>query len=369
MEKTLTSVRGRNPDATISSAPAAEETSPLGRSCDWESIAKARLNDLTKPPGSLGRLEEIASKIVCIQRRERPGCANKAVYVFAADHGVTKEGVSAYPREVTRQMVRNFLANGAAINVFARCAGAEVIVVDVGVDAEFDPHPQLLRRKIRRGTRNMAVEPAMTVDEVNAALSLGRSLTQEAPFRDKQLVAVGEMGIGNTTAAAAIAAALSGKPVDEVTGSGTGISAQALIHKRQVIAKALQVHAVKKADPIDLLQKIGGLEIAAIAGMILGALEQRVAVVMDGFISTAAAALAYTIEPRVKEILFAGHISQEPGHRVLLEYLGLEPILNLGMRLGEGTGAVLAMMVMEAAVRMLNEMATFSSAGVSGPAA
>ncbi len=334
---------------------------------DWQTFARAKLDSLTKPPGSLGRLEEIAAKIVSIREQETPACANKAVYVFAADHGVTEEGVSAYPKAVTQQMVRNFLANGAAINVLARCARAEVIVVDVGVAAEFEPHERLIAKKIRRGTRNMAIGPAMSESEVNAALAVGRTLAQEAEVQNRDLIAVGEMGIGNTTAATAITAALSGKPVAEVTGPGTGVSAQALTHKRQIIEKALTVNDLNRdSHPLDVLQKVGGLEVAAMTGMVLEASEQRIPVVIDGFISTAAAALAYAIEPKVKDILFAGHVSAEPGHRSLLECIGLDPILNLGMRLGEGTGAVLAMMLIEAAVSVFNEMATFSSAGVSG---
>ena len=330
----------------------------------WRAFANAKLNSLTKPPGSLGRLEEIAAKIVCVREHECPTRANKAVYVFAADHGVAEEGVSAYPKDVTHQMVRNFLAEGAAINVFARCAGADVVVVDVGVDAAFDSHSRLLDRKIRRGTRNMVKGPAMTDSELDAALEVGRTLAQQAKSRD--LVAVGEMGIGNTTAAAAIAAALLAKPVANVTGTGTGLSSEGLRHKRLVIEKALEVNGwSRNSSPLEILQKVGGLEIAAITGFLLEALKQRVPVVIDGFISTSAAAIACAVEPRVRDVLFAGHISSEPGHKALLEYMGLEPILNLGMRLGEGTGAALAMMVIDAAIAMLNEMATFSSAGVS----
>ena len=334
---------------------------------DWQAFAKAKLNSLTKPPGSLGRLEEIAAKIVSIRERERPTCADKAVYVFAADHGVTDEGVSAYPKVVTQQMVRNFLVNGAAVNVLARCVRADVIVVDVGVDAEFEPHEKLIDKKIGRGTRNMAGGPAMTESEASAALEVGRTLAQEAQSRNRDLIAVGEMGIGNTTAAAAITAALSRKPVAEVTGSGTGVSPQGHVHKGQIIERALRVNGVnERSSPFDVLQKVGGLEIAAMTGMVLEARERHVPVVVDGFISTAAAALAYAMEPKVTDVLFAGHVSEEPGHRVLLEYLGLDPILNLRMRLGEGTGAVLAMMLIESAVSIFNEMATFTSAGVSG---
>lgn len=361
MENSLTGSRGVPHKTELSPAYA------IDVSRDWQAFAKRRLDSLTKPPGSLGRLEEMATKIVSIREQENPSCGNKAAYVFAADHGVSEEGVSAYPKAVTQQMVRNFLANGAAINAFARCAAAEVIVVDVGVDAEFVSHSRLIEKKIRRGTRNMASEPAMTESETKAAMAVGRTLAQEARQQNRELIAVGEMGIGNTTAAAAITAALTGKTVAEVTGLGTGVSRHMLEHKRQVIEKALRTNDLHgNSAPLEVLQKVGGLEIAAMVGMVLEALVQRVPVVIDGFISTAAAALAYASEPKVKEILFAGHVSEEPGHQVLLEYIGLTPILNLGMRLGEGTGAVLAMMLIEAAVRMFNEMATFSSAGVSG---
>jgi nicotinate-nucleotide--dimethylbenzimidazole phosphoribosyltransferase len=365
-----------NPLTDLSERPreiAASSQTALSRKCtahaspDWQAFAKAKLDSLTKPPGSLGRLEEIAAKIVSIREQESPGCSNKAVYVFAADHGVTEEGVSAYPKVVTQQMVRNFLANAAAINIFARCARAEVIVIDVGVDADFDSHLNLVGKKIRRGTRNMATGPAMTESEMGAAIAVGQTLAQQARLQNRDLMAVGEMGIGNTTAAAAVTAALSGKPVAEVTGLGTGVSPQALVHKRQIVERALTVNGLlRESSPLDVLRKVGGLEIAAMTGTILEAQEQRVPVVIDGFISTAAAALAYAIEPKVRNVLFAGHVSEEPGHRVLLEYIGLDPILNLGLRLGEGTGAVLAVMVIEAAVSMFNEMATFSSAGVSG---
>jgi nicotinate-nucleotide--dimethylbenzimidazole phosphoribosyltransferase len=367
VENTLIHLTEQPLEANSSERTALSEPSASHASRDWQAFAKARLDSLTKPPGSLGRLEDIASRFVSIREQEHPSCVNKAVYVFAADHGVTEEDVSAYPRAVTQQMVRNFLVNGAAINVFARCARAEVIVVDVGVDADFDSHPGLVDKKIKRGTSNMATGAAMTESEMAAAIEVGRTLTQQARRQNRDLIVVGEMGIGNTTAAAAITAALSGKVAAEVTGSGTGVRPEALIHKRHVVERALGVNGLNRnSSPRDVLQKVGGLEIAAMTGMVLEAKEQRVPVVIDGFISTAAAALACAIKPEVKEFLFAGHISQEPGHRVLLDYMGLDPIVNLGMRLGEGTGAVLAMMLIEAAVSMFNEMSTFSSAGVSG---
>lgn len=352
-------------DRALESSSTSASPSNLGT--DWSAFARTRLDNLTKPRGSLGSLEEIATRLVSIQQQERPSCASKLVCVFAADHGVVEESVSAYPKSVTGQMVRNFLAGRAAINVLARFAGAQVVVVDVGVDADFDSHPGLVSRKVRRGSRNMAIGPAMTQLEMNAALDLGRSLAQQARAQGCELVAMGEMGIGNTTAAAAITSALSGKPVSDVTGLGTGVSPQGLIHKRNVVERALRVNAVNEnSSPVEILQSVGGLEIAAMAGMVLEACEQRLPVVVDGFISTAAAAIAYACEPKAKDILFAGHASPEPGHRILLEYLGLAPILNLRMRLGEGTGAVLAMTVLQAAVNLFNEMATFSSAGVSG---
>lgn len=368
MENSLSATHNSSVDSMKSPSPTSEQENSAEERIRWESIARARLDELTKPPGSLGRLEELATRMVCIQRCSHPTSASKAVYIFAADHGVAEEGVSAYPKEVTQQMVRNFLKGGAAINVLARREKAEVMVVDVGVDGELEDHSQLLHNKIRRGTRNMTREPAMTLEEVNAAFHVGHSLTSVVPFKDHKLIAVGEMGIGNTTAAAAITAVLSGRVVDAVTGRGTGISLDKLMHKRKVIERALEVNAPDPGNPIDVVCKVGGLEIAAMAGMILGAIGRPVAIILDGFISTAAAAIAYAIQPKVKDILFAGHISVEPGHQILLEYIGLNPILNLGMRLGEGTGAVLAMSIVEAAVGIFNEMATFSSASISGPA-
>ena len=353
-------------EEALTAAVKPEKTDASGSSRDWYAIAKGRLDSLTKPVGSLGRLEEIAAKLVNIQQRECPRCPRKIAYVFAADHGVTSERVSAYPKAVTAQMVRNFLANGAAINILAGRAGAEVVVVDVGVDAVMESHPRLVRKKIRHGTRNLALEPAMNEKEMYAALDVGRALIEELPQTSDQLIAVGEMGIGNTTAASAITAALTGRSVKELTGLGTGILPEMLLNKQQVIERALRLHRLRSAPPLDILRTVGGLEIAAMTGMILAAQGRGIAVVIDGFISTAAAALAYAIDPRVTEIIFAGHLSQEAGHRVLLQYIGLDPILDLGMRLGEGTGAVLAMTVLEAAVNLFNEMATFSSARVSG---
>ena len=332
----------------------------------WLARARARLDQLTKPLGSLGRLEDLAAQMVSIREETFADPMRKAVYVFAADHGITAEGVSAYPSEVTRQMVLNFLAHGAAVNVLAKLHQAEVNVVDVGVDADFGRVDGLLHHKVRMGTRNMMREPAMSVDELTAALDVGLRLADDAKTKGYNLVAVGEMGIGNTTAASAITFALTREPVNRITGKGTGLNSEALTHKCLVIEAVLAKHFDNlPAEPLDVLRCVGGLEIAAMTGFILGAARHRLAVVVDGFISTAAAAIAFAIAPQVCGYLFAGHQSEEPGHRVLLEYIGLKPILALNMRLGEGTGAVLAMPILESALSLYNQMATFESAGVS----
>ncbi len=337
----------------------------------WLRQARTRLDNLTKPLGSLGRLEDIAARYVAIRSGDHASPLTKAAYVFAADHGIVAEGVSAYPKEVTQQMVLNFLQEGAAINVLARLHCAELTIVDVGVDAEFGNLPGLLQRKVRPGTRNMLHEPAMTEDEMLRALRTGLELATSAQEKRQTLIAVGEMGIGNTTSASVITAVLTGQPPAAVTGKGTGLDAQAHDHKIRVVDGVMQRHFAKDgrisdAEPFEVLRRVGGLEIAAMVGFVLGAARYQIPVITDGFISTAAAALAYTVEPRVKEYLFAGHCSKEPGHRFLLEYLGLDSILTLDMRLGEGTGAVLAMPIIESALRLYTDMATFTSAGVSG---
>jgi nicotinate-nucleotide--dimethylbenzimidazole phosphoribosyltransferase len=324
------------------------------------------LDQLTKPLGSLGRLEDFAAQMVSIREETVADPMRKAVYVFAADHGITAEGVSTYPSEVTRQMVLNFLASGAAISVLAKVHRVEMNVVDVGVDADFGRIDGLLLRKVRRGTRNMMREPAMSPGELAEALDVGFNLADDAKATGYNLVAVGEMGIGNTTAASAITSALTREPVIRITGKGTGLNSEALMHKCLVIEAVLAKHFNNPPpNPLDVLRCVGGLEIAAMTGFILGAAKHRLAVVVDGFISTAAAAIAFAIAPQVSGYLFAGHQSEEPGHRVLLEYIGLKPILALNMRLGEGTGAVLAMPILESALCLYNQMATFGSAGVS----
>jgi nicotinate-nucleotide--dimethylbenzimidazole phosphoribosyltransferase len=331
----------------------------------WLEKARLRLNCLTKPLGSLGRLEEIAARLVAIREEEFPDCSNKVIFTLAADHGVTEEGVSAYPKAVTRQMVLNFLAGGAAINVLCRQFAIEVVIVDIGVDADTDDLDGLVHLKVRRGTNNMAAGPAMSRGEACRALQAGMVLSARAERDGKKLVGTGEMGIGNTTAASALAAVFCGKSVAQVTGKGTGLDEDALRRKIEIIDRALRLNQPNPSDPIDVLSKVGGLEIAGLAGLALGAAARRIPVVIDGFISTAAAAVAVAIEPRVKDFLFASHLSSEPGHDALLKFIGLEPFLRLDMRLGEGTGAALAMPVLEASVKLLKEMATFSSAGVS----
>jgi nicotinate-nucleotide--dimethylbenzimidazole phosphoribosyltransferase len=339
----------------------------------YKGDALRHLDSLTKPLGSLGRLEEVAAQYVALREEKIPAITGKAVYVFAADHGITEEGISLYPRDVTPQMVYNFLNGGAAINVLARQANSEVVVVDMGVDADFAGAKGLVDRKIRRGTRNFAREAAMTEEEVCAAIKVGIALAAEAKLQGRTMIALGEMGIGNTTSASAIAAALAAVPASLVTGRGTGLDAERCVRKAQVIETALQMHFPNRMvtapdalpEPFEVLRRVGGLEIAAIAGMVLGAAAQRIAVVIDGFICTAGAAVACAMAPNARDAIFAGHLSQEPGHRILLEGMKLKPLLQLDMRLGEGTGATLAFNVIEAALRLYNEMATFESAGVS----
>lgn len=329
--------------------------------------AQRRLDQLTKPQGSLGRLETIAAQCHAITRGDMQLPLRKGAYVFAADHGVAVEGVSAYPSEVTAQMVRNFLQGGAAINVLARLHGVSLAIIDVGVDAEFQDHPALWQRKVARGSRNMRLEAAMSPQQLERALAVGIEAADDAERNGYDLVAAGEMGIGNTTAASAIAAALTHAPAQAVTGSGTGIQTAARHIKQQVIREALQRHCSGSEAPhaLEVLRCVGGLEIAAMTGFFLGAARRRRIVIVDGFIATAAAAVAAALAPSALEYFIAGHRSLEPGHSHLLRYLRLEPILDLQMRLGEGTGAVTAMPIVNAAVHILKEMATFESAAVS----
>lgn len=327
--------------------------------------AKHWLDRLTKPLGSLGRLEELAASYVTITGELKPNVPRGMVFTFAADHGVAFEGVSAYPRAVTPQMVLNFLRGGAGVNVLARHAGVTVRVVDIGVDCEFGTVPGLLNRKIMKGTRNLSTEPAMTRDQAERAVTIGMELAADAVREGIGLIGTGEMGIGNTTPSAAIAAVMTGRSVADVTGRGTGIDESGRAHKVAVIERALERHDPDPADPLDVLTKVGGLEIGGLAGLMLGAAEARVPVVLDGFIAGAAALIAVGLQPLCREYLIASHQSVEQGHRIILDRLGLKPLFDLDLRLGEGTGACLGMDLVCAAIKIYTEMATFEEAGIS----
>jgi len=328
-------------------------------------VVQGRLDRLTKPPGSLGRLEGLALRLALAQDTQKPRAAPRAVLVFAADHGIAAEGVSAYPREVTAQMVLNFLAGGAAVNVLARQADARLTVVDVGVDHDFEEIPGLVDAKVRRGTASITRGPAMTRDEAARAVAVGIAAAERAVGDGAALLAVGDMGIGNTTPSAAITACMTAHAPADVTGPGTGVDGEALARKVAAVETALAVNRPDAADALGVLAAVGGLEIGAIAGAILGAARHRVPVLIDGFIATAGALIANGLCPAVAGYLVAAHRSAEPGHGFALAHLGLDPLLALDLRLGEGTGAVLAMHLADAAVRILDEMATFEGAGVS----
>jgi nicotinate-nucleotide--dimethylbenzimidazole phosphoribosyltransferase len=341
-----------------------EKIRPLDRSAD--ALIQAKLDALTKPVGSLGRVEELAARVSSIQGKIPPELGRKLLYVFAADHGITQEGVSAYPKDVTAQMACNFLAGGAAINVLARHYGAEVEVVDMGVDHEFAPVSGLRSRKIGRGTNSFVRGPAMTRENARQSLETGIHLAGEATTRGVFLLGAGEMGIGNTSSAAAILCALTGFSARDVTGRGTGVDTAGWEKKVAVIEAGLALNRPDAEDPVDVLAKVGGFEIGAIAGLVLGAAAFRIPMVLDGYIASAAALLAYRFNPHVKDILFASHLSAEAGHGSMLGELQLAPLFDLRMRLGEGTGACIAMGLIEAAVKIMREMATFDSAGVAG---
>ncbi|GAB7387047.1 nicotinate-nucleotide--dimethylbenzimidazole phosphoribosyltransferase [Bacillaceae bacterium] len=327
--------------------------------------AQEHLNRLTKPQGSLGRLEDLIVQLAGITGEEKKVFRDKRVVVMAADHGVAAEGVSAYPQEVTRQMVANFLAGGAAINAFARQAGASVTCVDVGVAADLSHLSGLLRKKVAFGTRNMLHEPAMTREEAEAAVRAGIEVATEEVEKGADLLATGEMGIGNTTASSAVLAVLAGLLPEQVVGQGTGISEAGWRRKVQVVKEAIARHRPDVNDPLDVLSKVGGLELCALAGLVLGAAARRVPVVIDGFISSVAAFCAVRLCPQARAYLVPSHESQEPGHRLVLRAMELEPVLRLDMRLGEGTGAALVFPLIDAAARVMREMATFEQAGVA----
>ncbi len=325
----------------------------------------AHLDDLTKPQGSLGRLEDMALRYCLATGTATPRLGKARICCFAGDHGVSVEGVSAFPREVTPQMVYNMLAGGAAINVFARHAGAELKVVDMGVDADFANAPGLIHRKVARGTANLAVGPAMTVAQTTQALETGIALAAEAADEGVTLLGTGEMGIANTTPATALFAAYLGLKPSDITGRGTGVSDGGLQHKIAVIERGLSANQAALGDPFTTLAALGGFEIAGIAGLVLGGAARRIPVVVDGFISTAGALAALRLQPAVADYIFFSHLSDERGHRFVMKALALNPLLDLNMRLGEGTGGALAMTLIAASIKMYNEMATFSGAHVS----
>jgi nicotinate-nucleotide--dimethylbenzimidazole phosphoribosyltransferase len=332
--------------------------------------AQQRLDSLTKPQGSLGRLEEFAKQLVAITEQKMPVLDKKVIFTFAGDHGVAEEGVSAFPQEVTPQMVLNFVNGGAGINVLARHTGADVVVVDIGVDHEFGDigarhNVPLLSKKVVSGTKNMKKGPAMTREEAVKCVEIGMELTNEYAEKGYKIFGTGDMGIANTTPSSAITHVLTGVSVEEITGRGTGINDEAWKNKVQVIKDAIAVNQPDPSDAIDVLAKVGGAEIGGIAGLVLGAASNKIPVVIDGFISAAGALIAYNINPVTRDYMFAAHRSQEIGHAAILEKMGLRPIVDLDLRLGEGTGAALAMFLIEAGLKVYKEMATFEEAAVS----
>lgn len=326
--------------------------------------ARDRMDNLIKPPGSLGELERIAVRMAGITGNPRPRVGKRSVIVMAGDHGVLEEGVSAAAQEVTGQMLSAFTGGVAGIGVLSRHAGANLTVVDIGVAGEVNV-PGVLKRKVRPGTANIAAGPAMTKDEAVAALEVGIAVAEAEIEQGSTLIALGDMGIGNTTPSSAILAVFGGYDAEEITGRGTLINDEVLENKKRAVNSSLEVNKPDRSDAVDVLAKVGGLEIAGLAGVILGCAARRTPVLEDGFITGAAALIAAAIAPACKDYMFATHLSAEPGHRLMLEILGLTPVLQAGMRLGEGTGAVLVMHIIEGACRVLDEMITFQEAGVT----
>ena len=341
-----------------------EEIKPIDTQLMEE--AQERLNNLTKPKRSLGRLEELARRIVGITKRKSPSLNKKVIFTIASDHGVTEEKVSLFPQEVTAQMVENFLRGGAAINVLARGVGAKVIVVDMGVARDLTPHQNLVIKKVGYGTKNIAKGPAMSREEAIEAVEAGIDVFEEELKRQGiDIIGIGDMGIGNTTPSSAIVSCITGSRVEDVTGRGTGMDDEGVRNKIRVIKKALRINRPDPEDPLDVLAKVGGYEIGGLAGCILAAAKHRVPVVIDGFISTAGALIATKLSSLTKDYLIAAHRSAEKGHQIALEHLGQIPLLDLNMRLGEGTGAALGIVLAELSVKILTEMATFEEAEVS----
>jgi nicotinate-nucleotide--dimethylbenzimidazole phosphoribosyltransferase len=323
------------------------------------------LDAKTKPRRSLGRLEDLACQVAAIRGTTEPVLPAKAIVVMGADHGVVEEGVSAYPQEVTRQMLLNFARGGAAINVLARHVGARVVVVDMGVKEPLPATAEIRDHRIGPGTRNFTRGPAMSREQAIAAIEIGIGVAEELVGDGIAMLGIGDMGIGNTTAASALAAVLTGAPPEEVTGRGTGVDDAGLGRKVAAIRRGLEINAPDPNDAVDALAKVGGFEIAGLGGVVLGGAALRVPVVMDGFIASVAALAAVRIAANAAGYLIASHRSVEAGHRLILRAIGAEPLLDLDMRLGEGTGAALAMSLIDASLRILHEMATFTSAGVS----
>lgn len=326
--------------------------------------AQARLNQLTKPIGSLGALEDLAIRLSAMTGQLCPTFGHLAVLIAAGDHGVVAERVSPYPQEVTAQMVLNFLRGGAAINALAAQAGARVIVADAGIASELPEHPRLRRVAVSRGTRNLIREPAMTREQAVAAILAGAQIVTNERETGLDLLALGEMGIGNTTIAACLTSAFTGAPADQTAGRGTGLDDAGLHHKRAVIAAALKRAQPQQSDPLGTLAELGGFEIALLVGAMIGAAVYRIPIVLDGYVVSSAALVAVAIAPTLRHYLIAGHRSAEPGHRLALAHLGLSPLLVLEMRLGEGSGAALALPLIQATARTMREMATFEEAGV-----
>ena len=327
--------------------------------------ARRRQDSLTKPQSSLGQLESLSIQVAGIKGDARPLITHKVIFTLAGDHGVTKEGVSAYPSEVTPQMVYNFLRGGAAINVLARQVGARVIIADLGVASILERHPQLKDKKLALGTHNMAEGPAMSRQQAIRSVEAGIELVEEELTKGIDILGTGDMGIGNTTPSSAITSVITGADVSTVTGRGTGLDDEGWKRKVKMIQKALEINRPNPKDAINVLSKVGGFEIGGIAGVILAGAKYQIPVVIDGFISGAAALIATSLSPQAKPYLIASHQSVEPGHKIILEHLGLKPLLNLDLRLGEGTGAALGIFLVEASLKILDEMATFAEAGVS----
>ncbi|MBW2370513.1 MAG: nicotinate-nucleotide--dimethylbenzimidazole phosphoribosyltransferase [Deltaproteobacteria bacterium] len=328
--------------------------------------AQHKIDNKTKPLGALGKMEELAVQMSLIQKTLNPDIRRKVLLVFAGDHGITEEGVSAYPSEVTQQMVTNFLNGGAAINVLCRHHDIDIRIADMGVKADFEDHLLLFQKKVRKGTRNFALEPAMTKTELHDAVLNGMDVFFSESEKAKiDIIGLGEMGIGNTTSASAIISTVTGITPAQTTGRGTGVDDQGLQHKINVIEKALKFHQLDAKDGFEILQKIGGFEIAGMVGAALAAASTQTAIVLDGVISTAAGLVAYLIEPAIGAYFISGHKSFEVAHKAALDHMNLSPLMDFNMRLGEGTGAALAIEIVAAACRVMREMASFDEAGVS----